>query len=399
MPAEIIDRTPGGMPNGPLRPLDGENTLPDEPSAAIVDEAAIAGSPTGMPPESKSGTFPPAWPGPFRRGDHVMKYVLHIGPNKTGTTSLQHAFNDNREALRGRGVEYPGPAWGHIGQHKFAKFSRGDDPEEIDLPGNWMERFRAETEGSGAETCVVSSEIFFHDSDPEKVATLFPPGRTRIAIYLREPVSHSVSWYQQWVVNLDVSMSLLEFVDVETSPLFFSDTVRKWSDSFGRENVELRAYDRDALLNGNVVADFANLIQPGLEEMFSGQNHVYNPSIAGNLLFVKRMLNCFIDSKESRSVKLEMDELSKLDPSFIGRIPVDQAMVNKIASLRGRDIKALEENFGLRLEPRDKPFEAPAWPDQDRLAEDFARIFAEARAKEYKIVPLLERMTSMFGGA
>ena len=52
VPAEIIDRTPGGMPNGPLRPLDGGNTLPDERSTAIVDEAAIAGSPTGMPPES-----------------------------------------------------------------------------------------------------------------------------------------------------------------------------------------------------------------------------------------------------------------------------------------------------------------------------------------------------------
>lgn len=328
-----------------------------------------------------------------------MKYVLHIGPNKTGTTSLQEAFDENREALRRRGVEYPGRAWGHIGQHKLAKFFRGDDPDDIDLPGNWMERFRAETDGSGAETCVVSSEIFFHDSDPDKVATLFPPGLTRIVTYLREPVSHAVSWYQQWVVNLDVSMSLLEFVDVETSSLSYSDTVRKWSDSFGRENVELRAYDRDALLNGNVVADFANLIQPGLEEIFSSQNHASNPSIAGNLLFIKRMLNCFIDWKESRSVKPEMDELSKLDPSFIGTIPVDQETVNRIASRRRKDIQTLDEKFGLLLELRDKPFEAPVWPDQDRLADDFARIFAEARANEYKIVPLLERMANMFGGA
>ena len=326
-----------------------------------------------------------------------MKYVLHIGPNKSGTTSLQEAFNENRDALRQRGIDYPGAEWGYIGQHKLAKVFRGDKPEEIILPKNWMEKFREDTENSGAETCVISSEIFFHDSDPEQVATLFPPERTRIVTYLREPVSHLVSYYQQWVVTVDVSMSLMEFV--ETSAPSYSETLRKWSERFGRENLTLRKYDRDSLLDGNTVADFAHLLQPGLEEIFAGQTHESNSGIAGNLLFIKRMLNCFIDEDESRSVKTEIDELSNLDPSFIGRIPVDQESVNKIASLRSKDIQALHEEFGLLLEPRKKPYEAPVWPDQDRLAEDFARIFSEARAKKYKLVPLLERMTNMFQGA
>lgn len=34
--------------------------------------------------------------------------ILHIGPHKTGTTTLQAAFHQNREPLEAQGVHYVG---------------------------------------------------------------------------------------------------------------------------------------------------------------------------------------------------------------------------------------------------------------------------------------------------
>ena len=36
-----------------------------------------------------------------------MKLLLHVGPPKTGTTSLQHAFDENRQILIDHGIYYP----------------------------------------------------------------------------------------------------------------------------------------------------------------------------------------------------------------------------------------------------------------------------------------------------
>jgi len=48
----------------------------------------------------------------------VTRYVIHVGPHKTGSTYLQHAFTQMRPALRERGIDYPdiwGGPHGHMG--------------------------------------------------------------------------------------------------------------------------------------------------------------------------------------------------------------------------------------------------------------------------------------------
>jgi hypothetical protein len=48
---------------------------------------------------------PPADVGPLPDGTHL----LHIGPQKTGSTALQRSLHEQRERLREHGVVYPGP--------------------------------------------------------------------------------------------------------------------------------------------------------------------------------------------------------------------------------------------------------------------------------------------------
>ena len=44
----------------------------------------------------------------------MPRYILHVGPQKTGTTYLQSAFAEFRSQLKARGIEYP-RLWGGAG--------------------------------------------------------------------------------------------------------------------------------------------------------------------------------------------------------------------------------------------------------------------------------------------
>lgn len=326
----------------------------------------------------------------------AKEYVLHIGPPKTGTSSLQIAFRDNREVLRRHGVIYPGSFWEYPKErahHKLARTINGEDAERFGLPENWRESFLDEI--SDADICVLSSEFFSNIQYPEAVASFFPPSRTRIVIYVREPVAHTVSRYQKNIKDRNCCMSLQEFSEFyRFSYLHLAD---RWSGSFGRENVLLRLYDREVMLGGDIVADFANLVRPGLEMVFAGQEFARNPSVAGNLLFVKRLLNNFISLEESISLRNEVGKLRRLDNSFTGNIPIDQKSAEQIRKTSNRDLEMLKERFDFPIKPRLKPITGPLFPDYDKLAHDYWRIMNEAKNREKgNLATLLGRMKSMF---
>ena len=77
-----------------------------------------------------------------------MDYALHIGFPETGSTSLQAALSENRQALLRHGVVYPETGitskskLKHKGLHDVF---RGIGPERVGMPMDWVERFGAET--------------------------------------------------------------------------------------------------------------------------------------------------------------------------------------------------------------------------------------------------------------
>src|SRR5215469_5693606 len=62
--------------------------------------------------------------------DRALHCWLHIGTQKTGTTSLQHYLSANRERLLERGFLYPSST-GRINHVGITAYSR--DEEKIDL--------------------------------------------------------------------------------------------------------------------------------------------------------------------------------------------------------------------------------------------------------------------------
>lgn len=332
-----------------------------------------------------------------------MEYIVHIGLPKTGSTSLQAACSNNRETLRRNGVAYP-----HIGcsgastqlHHKsLLDVLSGVSARQAYLPDNWVEGFHAET--AGADVCVVSCEGFSYLPDPEVTANFFPRRRTRVLMYVREPVEYVVSVYKQRVKTTNMTINFRNFA--ETYRLPYLVVSEKWGRVYGRENVVIRQIDRNAD-HPDIVADFANLLGLELDDAFPSRKYEMNPGIAGNLLFVKRILNffitpedCFINQNGYHiDLGTETRNLTKLHPGFSGKIPVDQETVDLIASRSRQDLETLERRFDLSVSSRGKPVEASPCPDRERLAEDFALILAGARERKGNLAPLLERVAGMF---
>lgn len=127
--------------------------------------------------------------------------LLHIGPFKTGTTTVQAAFHQNRDALARQGVHYAGKgsqpmaaAMEAAGREALPTLGRG--------PGRWP-RLLEEIRASEGRHVVLSSE-FFSGADDEHARAVVDdlgPERTHVVITLRPLVRILASQWQQYVQN------------------------------------------------------------------------------------------------------------------------------------------------------------------------------------------------------
>ena len=132
-----------------------------------------------------------------------QKLFIHIGPHKTGTSSLQRFLFDNCRELLKLGVCYPTAHLdGYRAQHRFAFAVRQKpDPDDRQVPSRETEigPIISEIKSSGADAAVISSEAFFVTNEPD-IRFLHEQLRdfeTVIVFYARRQDGGYVSTYTQ----------------------------------------------------------------------------------------------------------------------------------------------------------------------------------------------------------
>jgi hypothetical protein len=320
-----------------------------------------------------------------------MKFVLHIGTNKTGTSSLQDCFYKNRHVLAEHGVLYPDIGLDGAAHHDLSRTIKRGDPDALGIGEDW----RAFIAGASRsfETILFSSENFHTIGSVRDVGKYFPPGLTKVVVYLREHSSYLGSWYQQAVQARNLTSTFDEFI--KGYGAHYSLWLRPWVEVFGKDNVIVRVYERSQLRNNDIISDFASLI-PGIDEVsLSLENEEKNPSISGNLLFLKCVLNHFISDPESKQVVYEFTSLSQLDQTFLGRMFVPEHLVKRISYEYRRDRAELQQRFGISLEAREEEIAGSLCPDTARIREDWQKILEGASAEGMRLVEYLYRIPGM----
>ncbi len=312
-----------------------------------------------------------------------MKYIIHIGTNKTGTSTLQSFLHTNSSKLETLGICYP-----NIGMHSSAhhelvtRFKANSNLNNLQGELSILE--------NKFETAIFSSESFHTLAQPERLLPFFPKNSTNIVVYIREHATYLSSWYQQAIQARNTSLSFEEFIQIFKAD--YCDLVKKWVDTFGRENIHIRLYERDKLVDRDIVSDFlANFLQFD-KSAFQALSHDRNPSIAGNLLYIKKILNQVISKKESLEIVYEILELSKLKDEFKGKIDIGPDMIQKIAYLYREDRKQLKKEYNIDINPAKEIKGGHMFPDFDTLNADLKMVYEISKERNYKIAEFLDRI-------
>jgi hypothetical protein len=186
--------------------------------------------------------------------------LLHVGPHKTGTTSVQQAFHTSRQALARQGIAYAG----HTSQPMVPVQTLVDAYTDRDVVGSastlrpWK-AFAREVRRSRAQCVVVSSEFFADARVPAVERAVQDLGRSdlHVVVTLRPLAILLTSQWQQYVqsglrADLDTWLTamLREADTTRLTPTFWwrhrhDRLVQRWADAVGTDHLTVVVADRN----------------------------------------------------------------------------------------------------------------------------------------------------------
>ena len=202
-----------------------------------------------------------------------MKLLLHIGPHKTGSSTIQGSLSQRKQALAEQGVyyhtEHPMGVWSlalkfAIDTERNHPAIRRVFPTDQDAL-NWSEscwrRLEHGVASSGAQLYILSSEHFASLPETglaEMIARLKPLfSDIDVLTYVRDPASLYLSSVQQHIQG-GVRLNALK------TPANYRYSARKQIEKYTRHAPEAhiiaRNFDRSNLVGGNVVSDFSHVL-------------------------------------------------------------------------------------------------------------------------------------------
>lgn len=193
----------------------------------------------------------------------VKEIVFHLGDPKTGTTSIQEVLATGNWRSDGADLLYTAPI------NHLPLAATLHDPAQFSRRAERFTRLRRELEASGAETAVISAELF-DIVDPallrETLERYLPDhaGRVRLVAYVRPHAERLVSAYAERVKQGIFHKSLEAFHQQmkRQRRLFYAPRCSAWRDVFGAR-YSLRPMIRAYLKNGDVVQDFMDIVLRG----------------------------------------------------------------------------------------------------------------------------------------
>ena len=227
---------------------------------------------------------------------------IHIGTPKTGSSTLQHFFENNRETLLQKGVYYPAD----ISHERYGGYESTD--------GNFawvtrlhpdMEEVRKKVQGMFriSEKVLLSTEnIWLEIYDKESffagIRSIADDLEVKVIVYLRKQIDYLESQYREWVRLILLKESVHQVCDfnntvlkVVKDSLDYYAVLEKIAQAVGRENIIVRPYENGQFQNQNIVDDFMGILGLHTDQSFALSEKNFNPPISNPALELKRQMN------------------------------------------------------------------------------------------------------------
>ena len=346
-------------------------------------------------------------------------HLLHIGPQKTGSTTIQNALDSSRDVLREHGVLYPGPGRRpRRALHHGLGFSIPQGGPQGD-PREWRDLL-AQVHGGASRMVVISHEAFGRADDDQIRRVVDTLGGDRphvVAVARRLDRLMPSQWQQRVKARSTLSYGQwLQRVLTEQRPddpvwrnvWVPHDTVsllRRWAEPVGIHNVTLVVADeRDHAVLPRVFEQLLG-VPPGTLDVPGGPR---NRSLSHGEVEILRHLNMRFQSHDRWTAEQYHDlvhrgviphlvrhERDPNDPSippvprwaFDRLTAISDGRVAGLAALQDQGLQVIGDLQALRI-----PADAPAVDDVDN--EPLIRPDVAARALEGMAARALARRES-----
>ncbi|MDO5622708.1 MAG: hypothetical protein Q4G24_14710 [Paracoccus sp. (in: a-proteobacteria)] len=294
--------------------------------------------------------------------------ILHIGTEKTGSTSIQRALAVCRDRLAAQGVLYP-RMMDTPNHTELALLGMGDRPEdplqmqELARTGlgydayvaEALRRLDAEIAASGAQKVVLSNEHChgrLHDEGfvarlHDHLAPRF--GAVQVVVYLRRQDRMAVSHHSTRL--REGGQGQVFPAKAPGSPFYdYAQLLDFYAERFGTDAITVRLFERDRMVGGDVVPDFFHTAALGAAPP---HKIAANPSVSRQQ---GRFLTLF-------NARFPLVVNGALNPA---RGPVMAAIHNTLKGPQARPSRAQAEAFQRLFDDANDRLRARYLPDLDR---------------------------------
>lgn len=219
------------------------------------------------------------------------KLTLHIGTEKTGSSSIQNFIKTNQRLLKESGLEIPTTLGDGI-HYKLQLMANSDEFQDDFLRNlglhqdmdkrkrtieQWRKDFKNEINNSKAKNWIISCETLHSrlttEGEIEKLRTILEPlfEVIDILVYLRNPVELMASRASEYVK----CGFILETPKPEEQKGFdicnHELTIKTWRNKIGQGEFMPRLFDKSFLKNKDLIDDFCSCCNIDMSKMISIQ--------------------------------------------------------------------------------------------------------------------------------
>lgn len=219
-----------------------------------------------------------------------MKVILHIGAEKTGSSSIQKFMHMNKPALAEFGILYlhnPGRAENRdiaafcMKQGRVDSYLRRKRVNTVSLrtefDRNFLSDFHRQMDGAAGHihTVIISSEHFssrLHSVEEiESLKKLLSgyASQVKIVCYIRDQVAKVCSQYSTRLKaghKEKFGAYFSAYLRIKNHPDLYDSRFELWGNVFGHENLSVRLFDRSFFDGGTLLSDFSRQLPGGIDE-------------------------------------------------------------------------------------------------------------------------------------
>lgn len=216
-----------------------------------------------------------------------MECILHIGTEKTGSTTLQHFLSLNRSKLLKKGIAYTNTL-GKTANNGICLLSypldkRDHLTEELEiisdadfrqkqekLKKKFKEEIKNIVQRKGVEKLIISSELIQSrlttEADVQQLKRILVDelgfDKIKVVVYLRDPVLTAQSLFST-AIKFGHSWERPPFPNDE----YFGNicdhkaTIERFGEVFGNDSLAIRLFQKEDLVGNSIITDFFHVLQ------------------------------------------------------------------------------------------------------------------------------------------